>query len=102
MADASVFEFVCAELERATSLSRLEVRGTVRLALKQAGFDASKVRSEEMAAVLRKVLPAELLTRGVSDGAPACETIARGLARFAGGAAQQTPEDVFRRLGGGA
>ena len=42
------------------------------------------------------------LSRGVNDGGPACEAIARGLARLGGGATQETPEDVFRRLGGGA
>jgi hypothetical protein len=38
MADSKAFTTLCEELERASSLDRLEARGTVRLALKQAAY----------------------------------------------------------------
>jgi hypothetical protein len=99
MAEASAFDRVCGELEQATSLSQLEARGTVRLALKQAGFDARGVATHELAVVVRRVLPRELELRGVAGGAALCERIAAGLAAGAPGDRRETPEDVFRRLG---
>jgi hypothetical protein len=102
MPDSTVFEKVCDELERATSLGRLEVRGTVRLALKNAGLDARTVRGEEMAVVLKKLMPAELQSRGIADGERTCEGIVRSLAGVAPRTAEESPEEIFRRLGGGA
>lgn len=102
MADSKAFEFVCTELERSTSLDRLESRGTVRLALQGAGLDARTVRPGEMAVVVEKVLPAALQARGVEDGARCCDLIRRGLAGIAADGPKESPEDIFRRLGGAA
>jgi hypothetical protein len=100
MADAAAFQRVCSELEILTGLSTLEARGTVRLALKAAGFDAKSVNSEQMSVVVRKVLPGELSLRGIEAGEGLCERIASGLAGCADAAsAAESPEDVFRRLG---
>ena len=101
MADATAFKRVCAELEHGTGLSALEARGTVRLALKQAGFDAKSVNPQQMSVVVRKVLPGELSLRGVEGGESLCEHIANELGRYAEEpAGVESPEDVFRRLGG--
>ena len=51
MADATAFKRVCGEVEAGTGLSALEARGTVRLALKQAGFDAKSVNPQQMSVV---------------------------------------------------
>jgi len=102
MADSEVFEQVCGELERATSLNRLEVRGTVRIALRDAGLDSRSVRPDQMTVVLQKVLPAALASRGIADGERACSAIVRALLSAPAGAAHESPEDIFRRLGGGA
>jgi len=99
MAEASAFDLVCGEIERATPLSQLEARGTVRLALKQAGFDARGVAPHELAVVVRKLLPRELELRGVAGGEALCQRIATSLAADAPAARRETPEDVFRRLG---
>lgn len=101
MAESTAFSFVTEALERETSLDRLESRGTVRLALKQAGLDASSVTADQMQVVLRKILPAELESRSIADAAATCESVAgrlSGLGPDAGGA--DTPEAVFARLGG--
>jgi hypothetical protein len=103
VADVSVFDWTCGRLQSATSLSDLEVRGTVRLALKQSGLDPRGVTAPEMAVVLRKVMPRELEQRAVASAAAVCDEIARGLGvQFAGGAADagSSVEAVFRRLGG--
>jgi hypothetical protein len=101
MADAPAFDWVCSELERRTSLDRLEARGTVRLALKQAGLDSRSLSPDQMRVVLEKVMPKELASRGVQDAEGVCRALASGVsgvASAAGGA--ESPEDVFRRLAG--
>ena len=100
MANSQAFDWVCAEVETATSLSNLEARGTVRLALKSAGLDASSVGSRELGVLLEKVLPGELDSRGIADSGAICSGIASRMGQAslesAGG---ESPEDVFRRLG---
>jgi hypothetical protein len=68
-AESAAFDRTCEELEERTDLDRLEARGTVRIALKGAGLDGASVDPAQMAIVLRKVLPSELETRGIADGA---------------------------------
>ena len=94
------FTWTCGEIERATSLSELVARGTVRLALKQAGLEAQSVSGDEMAIVLREILPRELAARAVPSPEKLCSDIAlriRGR-NFEGADAVV---DVFKRLGGG-
>jgi hypothetical protein len=101
MADAPAFDWVCAELERRTSLDRLEARGTVRLALKQAGLDARTIAPEQMRVVLERLMPRELAVRGIEDGDAICSALTSGVAAVAATAsAPESPEDVFRRLAG--
>jgi len=100
MADAAAFDLTCEVLERETALDRLEARGTIRLALKEAGLDARSVTPEQMAVVVKSLLPRELKTRGVDPGAGfygALESQLGGLESSGGG---DTPEAVFARLGG--
>lgn len=102
MADSEAFDFVCDQLEQATELDRLAARGTVRIALKQAGLEARTVSPVEMGVVVEKLLPKELVTRGVEGGDAVCGRIKQGLASLAPGKPAETPDAVFRRLGGGA
>ena len=101
MADAPAFDWVCNELEQQTSLDRLEARGTVRIALKEAGLDARSLTPDQMKVVLDKLLPKELESRGVSNSEGVCRTLASGMASLGGGdSGVETPEEVFRRLAG--
>lgn len=102
MASTTPFDFICEKLEHGTSLSSLEARGTVRLALKQAGFDPRTVSAEQMAVVVRKVLPEELKARAIDDADGVCEMLATELKDqgFRAGSDENAPEAVFRRLGG--
>lgn len=101
MADSSAFDFACNELERGTSLQRLEARGTVRLALKDAGLEARSVSALQMSAVMTQLMPKELHNRGVENAEPICRAIASALASLPDdGVAVDTPESVFQRLGG--
>ena len=103
MASSASFEWVSQELERITSLERLEARGTLRLVLKRAGLDASAVTTRQMEVVLRELLAEALQSRGVEGGDDACEHLLRGLlaANLSDSApAAESPEEVFQRLGG--
>jgi hypothetical protein len=90
---------MCNELEQATSLDRLEARGTVRLTLRQAGLEARSVNSEQLAVVIERLLPAELRARGI-DEPELCAEFSRALQSVeVASAAHEAPEEVFRRLG---
>jgi len=100
MADSAAFEFACDELERRTPLDRLASRGTVRIALKQAGLEARSVTPEQLAVVVQKILPQELQSRGVDAVEEVCQRILGGLREVAAGPISDTPDAVFKRLGG--
>lgn len=100
MADTPAFDWTCAELEQATDLDRLEARGTVRLALKSAGLDVANVLPSQMRVVIERVLPAELVARGVTDAEALCARLASGIDALAPGDVADSPDEIFRRLGG--
>lgn len=103
MADAPAFDWVADALERATSFSRIQARGTVRLALKKAGLDAATVSLDEMQLVLLKVMPKELRDRKVERADEICEALRLGVktAELAKAKpAHETPAQVFGRLFG--
>ena len=101
MADAAAFDFVCEQLEARTSLDRLAARGTVRIALKQAGLDSRTVTPAQMGVVAEKVLATELETRGIANAQALSGDLATKVRMLSGGApAAETPDAVFRRLGG--
>jgi len=102
MAGSQAFEWLCEAIEAGTSLERLEARGTVRIALKEAGLEARSATAPELAVVVAKILPRELHQRGVGDAHAVCSRLTAGLRNLDAGsqAAQDTPDAVFRRLGG--
>jgi len=102
MAGSQAFEWLCEAIEAGTSLERLEARGTVRIALKEAGLEARTATPSELAVVVAKILPRELRQRGVNDEAAVCSRLAAGLRNLDVGshAAHDTPDAIFRRLGG--
>ncbi|MCA9505529.1 MAG: hypothetical protein KC619_16995 [Myxococcales bacterium] len=103
MADSAAFEAAAAALEAGSPLTRLEARGTLRIALKRAGLTSAATR-EEVAVAVERLLPDELATRGVPDANRICRAIALALTKVA--PAPDAPDDtspaaVFRRLRGG-
>lgn len=100
MADSEAFNKTCALLEDLTELSRLEARGTVRIALKKAGLTSGSVRASELVVVLRAVLPGELVSRGIANTDSVCGRLSAGLSRISDLPRSETPESVFSRLGG--
>jgi hypothetical protein len=100
VADSPAFALVCDHLERATNLARPAARGTVRLALKEAGLDPDAVSPAQMMVVTERVLPAELRALRIADVEGHCHSIRARLKRLhsvpAGDA--DSPEAVFARL----
>ena len=97
-----LFDFVAGEIEERTDLGRLEARGTVRIALKESGLDARGVTVDQMSVVLERVMPGELRSRGVDRPDALCNAMAAAVKSQRDGSARpsESPEDVFRRLGG--
>ena len=99
VAEETTFDFLCSELERESSLERLEARGTVRIAIKQAGLDPHTSTPHELAVVVEKVLPGELAARGVEGGDALCAALAKRVGAREATTTAETPEAIFARLG---
>ena len=97
----TLFEFVSGRLEERTELDKLEARGTVRIALKEAGLDPRTVTVAQMSVMLLRAMPQELSSRGIERAEEICQGLATSLKGYQGAqkAAGESPEDVFRRLG---
>ena len=67
MSETTAFALVCEHLERATRLDRAAARGTVRLALREAGLDPAHVSPRQMKVVVETRLPAELRSLRIGD-----------------------------------
>jgi hypothetical protein len=101
MATSTAFEWLCGELESSTELDRLASRGTVRIALKQAGLDPNAATADQLSVVLQRVLPGELGNRGIDAADGICSAIASRISQIpAETSAHDSPEAVFQRLGG--
>ena len=101
MSETPAFAAVAEGLEERTSLSRLEARGTIRLALKEAGLVAAEVSVTQMRAVLERVLVAELEARGIEGAARITEELAERLASVTDDErSDATPEGSLRRMWG--
>jgi hypothetical protein len=102
MSESRAFAHTCETLESRTPLNRLEARGTVRLALKEAGLEPSVVTARQMSVVAERILPGELKARGIGDADSLCRDLVRSLGTLPSAETAETPESIFGRLGGGA
>ncbi len=100
MDDSSAFAATCEALEALTSMSRLEARGTMRLALKEAGLEPHTVAVRSLVVVVERVLPALLRTRKVADIPAVCASLKVRLLADASSrpAAYEAPEDILARF----
>jgi hypothetical protein len=104
MADSPAFCWVCDELEKVTSLNRLEARGTVRLTLKEAGFEPGAVNRVQMRTILERMMPTKLESQGIEGASSLCDEMAVAFDAAELGEAtpiSESPEEVFQRLGRG-
>jgi hypothetical protein len=100
---ATLFDVASERLEAGAEMERLAARGTLRLALKQAGLDTQNLTIQQLRAVFEKLMPKDLEARGVSDAEATCRAIMAQIAASADLneiASPTLPDDVFKRLGG--
>jgi hypothetical protein len=95
-----MLDWVSNEIETGTSLDRLAARGTVRLALREAGLDPAALDARQLAVVLERVLPGKLTSSGVADGEAFCAGLRARMPSQGGRAGGESPEAIFSRLGG--
>jgi hypothetical protein len=103
MATNRLFDVVTEAMEADTGFSRLEARGTLRIALKISGLDADTIQPDQMRVVLARILPKELAARGVDAPEALCDRLVEVVNRADRGGAitrSDAPEDVFRRTRG--
>ena len=101
MSESSAFTWLCAQLEGATGFSRLEARGTVRIALKELGLLPADLTPNQASSVAEHVLPKELGARGVQGAEALCRRLAveaKSLQDERSGAA---PDEIFGQLSKG-
>ena len=101
--ERSLFELAADLIERNSELDRLEARGALRLALRDAGLRADALGRREIDAVLEKLMPERLAKMGVADAAAVCARVRSEIARSAtqaGPAPEADRDRIFRRLGG--
>lgn len=100
MSESAVFRAVAEALEAGTGWSRIEARGTVRIALKAGGLAPDSVTRSEMTAVLDRLMRDELEARGVGDVDALLGALSKALAETADGNATGSADagDSFRRL----
>ena len=101
MADSAAFDWACEALERASGLSRLQARGTMRIVLGQAGLDSKSVRASQLRVVATRLLPKELRARGLDNVEAICDELAACPPSVERGASEapNDPEEIFKRLG---
>jgi hypothetical protein len=101
MSESPGFEWLSAELEQRTALSRLEARGTVRLVLKEAGLETSSVTPAQLGVVMTRLLPTALVRRGVTEASALCDKLGIDLRVFARTVPATTDATyaLFERLG---
>ena len=97
MADSAAFDRACELLKQHTTLSEIEARGTVRLALKAVGQNAKTAGKTEIMLAVGKALGPELAARSVGDAAAVCRKLLEELGAL--DARAQSPYEIFSRLG---
>jgi hypothetical protein len=101
-APPTLFDWVSSAVEAETSLSRLEARGSLRLALKDAGLTPERATRHEVEVVLKAVAPKHLHACSVRDAEAVCGRILTALRTavvLEASPSGESPEDVFSRFG---
>lgn len=96
-----LFDGLAEEIEARTSLDRIESRGTLRIALKQAGVPVNQATPQELQVVLERLMPTELRNRGVPEPEQVCAALIQWTQEHQGEAPEgnSNPSDVFGRFG---
>ncbi len=96
-----LFDAAAERLEQECDMDRLESRGTLRIALKEAGLDAKNLTFSQVTVVFDKIMPQQLEARAVGNSESVCgAVISRLKASGLENASSHTSSDeIFSRLG---
>ena len=97
--EASLFDLVAEKLEECSALNRLEARGTLRIALKDSGFDAKSVAPDQLRVVIERLLPQHLRERGIPAPDEVCQSLVDSIPKQGSADGNDSPEAIFARLG---
>ena len=96
-----LFDYATQKLEEMTPLDRMEVRGTLRIVLKDAGLEVKSLTLHQLAVVFKKMMPQELKSRRVADPKGVCNAIIQDLHQaWIGDSETASTDEIFDRLGG--
>ena len=79
--------------------ARSILRGTLRIALKDSGFDAKSVAPDQLRVVIERLLPQHLLERGIPVPDEVCQALVDSIPTQGSADAADSPEAIFARLG---
>lgn len=99
MKQASDFDLAAQKLEQCSSFNRLEARGTLRIALRDSGFDAKSVAPGQLRVVIERLLPQHLRDRGIPEPERVCRLLVDSIPDAGSQDADDSPEAIFARLG---
>lgn len=99
--DSDSFTLVADRLCELTDLDRIEARGTIRLAFKEAGVDVGSFGFDELRAVFTAIMPRALEARGCSSAESVCEEVLVSVDGTLAETPERSRDAIMRRLGGG-
>jgi hypothetical protein len=100
MSTSPIFEWLCTELVRRGPLDLPQSRGTVRLALKDAGLEPRTLTKDQTFVIIERVLPHELQVRGVANAVSLCTGLGQALrALKVEQTVPESAETIFARFG---
>jgi hypothetical protein len=100
MSGSPIFEWLCDEISGRTTLGPLQSRGTVRLALKEAGLEPRTISKAQALVIVERLLPRMLQVRGVANFTEICTKVGHALRLLKEQqAGPESAEAIFARLG---
>lgn len=98
--ESEAFELVCEIIADKTSLTGPQVRGSVRLALKEGGLRAKVVTSRQLLAVVDRLMPDRLVAQGVErdQAIRVCKSVIVRLSKLNDKAREVGPGEMLGRL----
>ena len=98
MPGSSAFEAVCTELAGFPNMDRWTARGTLQLALMDAGLEAANASAAQLLIVVERLLPRQLQSHGGADVTAICTRL-RDVLSVMPESKSDSPEAVFARMG---
>lgn len=99
MAGSAAFEAICAELANTAGMDRWTARGTLQLALMDAGLESTTATAAQLGIVVERLLPRQLQSHGGVNVDALCKRLRDVLAVLPEATAEGAADEVFARLG---